>query len=114
MTNITSTDQNLGLIMGKVPDYFQAEKAEGLEAVVQFHLTGPQGGDWGMIIKDRQCRVVNGILENPRLIFSAETQDCLSIFNGEVDPMRAFMQGKLGLRGDVTLAMKMFKIFRKA
>jgi hypothetical protein len=41
MTDFTVTD-----LMNRMPRAFQPDKAEGLDAVIQYHLTGEEGGDW--------------------------------------------------------------------
>ena len=39
---------------------FIPEKAAGLEAVVQYHLTGDEGGDYIITIGDDKCSVQEG------------------------------------------------------
>jgi len=40
-----------------LPQKFDAEAAEGLAAVYQFDLSGPQGGQYQMTIEDGVCAV---------------------------------------------------------
>ncbi len=99
-------------LMENIPHYFVPEKATGVEAVIQFHLTGIQGGDWNVTIQNKECSVNKGIAANPRLIFTAEAQDCLDILSGKLDGLKAYMFGKLKLKGDMGLAMKIAGFFR--
>jgi len=99
-------------LMENIPHYFVPEKASGVEAVIQFHLTGNQGGDWNVTIQNKECAVNKGIVENPRLIFTADAQDCLDILSGKLDGLRAYMFGKLKLKGDMRLAMKIAGFFK--
>ncbi len=85
-------------LMENIPHYFVPEKASGVNAVIQFHLTGNQGGEWYVTIQNKECSIKNGITENPRLTFTAEGQDCLDILSGKLDGLRAYMHGKLNLR----------------
>ncbi len=98
-------------LMNSIPEYFVPEKAAGVDAVIQFMLSGEKGGNWYVTIKNMQCSVTEGILPDPKLTFSATAQDCLDIFTGELDGMRAYMTGRLRLKGDMRLAMKIVSFF---
>ncbi len=99
-------------LMAKLPSAFLPEKAAGVNAVVQFNLSGERGGDWYVTIHDQACTVEPGAAQAPNLVFSAAAQDCLDILTGKLDGMRAFMTGKLKLSGDMGLAMKLVGFFR--
>lgn len=98
--------------MDSIPQYFVPENASGIDSIIQFHLTGDKGGDWYVTIRDQKCSVEKGESPNPKLIFTASAQDCLDIFSGKLDGMRAFMTGKLKLKGDMSLAMKITSFFK--
>lgn len=91
---------------------FQPEKAMGLDAVIQYHLTGEEGGDWIITIKDDKCIVQEGIAENPKMTLTADAREFGDILLGKMDGMAAFMQGKLKLSGDLNLAMKLTSFFK--
>lgn len=91
---------------------FQPEKAAGVNAVVQYHLTGPDGGDWIITIQDGVCKVAKGNAENPKMTLTADAQDFKNILLGRMDGMAAFMQGKLKLQGDLNMAMKLTSFFK--
>jgi putative sterol carrier protein len=99
-------------LMDRIPQYFVPEKAAGVDAVVQFSLTGEGGGDWIVTIRDQKCSVIQGVDPNPRLVFSAEAQDCLDILSGKMDGMRAYMRGRLRLKGDMSLAIRLAGFFK--
>ena len=91
---------------------FQPEKAVGVDAVIQYHLTGDQGGDWIIMIKDGACRVSKGIAETPKMTLTADAMEFHDILLGKLDGMAAFMMGKLKLSGDLNLAMKLTSFFK--
>jgi putative sterol carrier protein len=91
---------------------FQADKAPGIDAIIQYHLTGDQGGDWIITLKDGVCKVAQGIAENPKMSLTADAQEFRDILLGKMDGMAAFMQGKLKLAGDLNLAMKLTSLFK--
>jgi putative sterol carrier protein len=99
-------------LMDSIPRYFVPEKASGIDAVIQFHLTGNQGGDWVVKIQNKTCSVEKGVAESPKLTLTAEAQDCLDILSGKLDGLKAYMKGKLKLKGDMGLAMKIAGFFR--
>ncbi len=99
-------------LMSRMPAAFRPEKAEGVEAVVQYHLTGEQGGDWVITIRDGACQVEEGTTENPRLTLDADAADYMDLVTGKLNAMNAFAEGKLRLKGDLGLAMKLMGYFK--
>ena len=91
---------------------FQPEKAAGVNAVVQYHLTGDEGGDWIIEIANGACKVTPGVAENPKMTMTADAREFADILTGRMDGMMAFMQGKLQLAGDLNLAMKLTSFFK--
>lgn len=99
-------------IFDGMPGAFLAEKAVGLNAVIQFEMTGEDGGAYYATIANGQCTVTQGIAPNPTMTLSATAADYIRIVNGELNPMQAFMQGKVKMKGDMSLAMKMQQFFK--
>ena len=91
---------------------FRAEKAAGVEAVIQYHLTGEEGGDYIITIKDGTCTVSEGTAENPTMTLTADGRYFGDVLLGKEDGMKGFMQGKLKLAGDLNLAMKLTTFFK--
>jgi putative sterol carrier protein len=96
-------------LMKKMPDAFVPEKAEGVDAVIQFHLG--EGGDWICTIRDQACTAVEGITEEPNLTLSAEADDYIDMITGKLNPMTAIATKKVLLKGDLNLAMKYMNLF---
>jgi putative sterol carrier protein len=105
------TDLSIQSLMDRLCGAFVPERAEGIDATVQFDLTGDQGGEWVVTIQDQSCQVEQGRIENANLSFSAQAKDALDVLAGKMDPMGAFMRGKLRLAGDMGLAMRLAKLF---
>lgn len=91
---------------------FQADRAKGIEAAIQVHLSGEKGGDYGVVIKDQSCTANPGILPSANMKLEAEAQDILDMYDGKLDPMKAFMQGRLRVTGDKAMALKLTTMFR--
>jgi putative sterol carrier protein len=100
-------------IMSKMPRAFPAEQAGGLSAVVHFKFTGAEAGEWNAVIKDGKCEVAQGIPHSrPTMTLTADTSDFLKIISGELDPMKAFMEGRIQLVGDLGLATKLVQMLK--
>ena len=90
---------------------FQPSKAAGVNATVQYDITGDQGGTWNAVIKDGACQVNSGAAASPNLTITMSSQDWLDMTGGKLSGQMAFMSGKLKLKGDMGLAMKIGSIF---
>lgn len=100
------------ILMSRMPKAFQPDKAVGVDAVIQFDLAGDKGGQWVATIHNGTCAVEKGTAENPKLTLSADAMDYVGIFTGKTNPMAAFGSGKIKLKGDLALAMKLMNFFK--
>ena len=107
LSNLTVTELVLGHEQAFVP-----EKAVGVDAVIQYRLTGEEGGDWNLTIRDGKCKVSQGIAQNPKMTLTANARDFRDVMLGKTDGMMAFMQGKLKIAGDINLAMRLISFFK--
>ena len=96
-------------LMKKMPDAFLPDKAEGVDAVIQFHLG--KGGDWICTIRDKTCTAEQGVIEEPNLTLTAEADDYIDMITGKLNPMTAIATKKVLLKGDLNLAMKYMNLF---
>jgi putative sterol carrier protein len=91
---------------------FRADKATGVNATIQYDITGDQGGTWHAVIKDGACAVNAGAAPSPNLTLTMSSQDWLDMTTGKLSGQMAFMSGKLKLKGDMGLAMKIGGLFQ--
>ena len=94
-----------------MPSRFKPDKAAGVNAVIQYDITGDGGGTWHAMIKDGKCTVASGAAPSPTLTLTISGQDWLDMLAGKVSGQMAFMSGKLKLKGDMGLAMKIGTMF---
>ncbi len=100
-------------LMDRMPGALDAEKAAGVDAVVHFKFSGAEPGEWNAVIKDGKAAVARGIPHSkPTVTLSADSSDFLNLFTGQMDPMQAFMLGKIKLAGDLSQAMKLVQMFK--
>jgi putative sterol carrier protein len=97
-----------------MPSRFKPEKAAGVNAVIQYEITGEGGGTWSATIKDATCVVKEGAAASASLTLTMSGQDWLDMLVGKLSGQMAFMSGKLKLKGDMGLAMKIPTMFGTA
>jgi len=90
---------------------FMPEKTSGLDAIVQYHLTGDEGGDFIITIGNDKCSVREGVTEDPVVTMTADGEYFRDLLLGKEDGMKGFMEGKLQLAGNLKLAMKLISFF---
>lgn len=89
------------------------DEAKDLNATIQFHVSGENGGDWNLIIADGQCQFASGVVADPTLKINTPANVWLKIARKEMNGAMALMTGKYKASGKITLLMKMDKIFSR-
>ena len=109
MADVTVQD-----IFREMPNRFNKDAAKGMDAVIQFKLTGDGGGDYHAIIKEGTIAVQEGTHASPKMTMTMAAKDYVDLTIGKLNGQMAFMQGKLKIAGDMGLAMKMQTLFKNA
>jgi putative sterol carrier protein len=99
-------------IVMAMPKAFNAASADGLNADLQLRLAGDQGGDWVVGVRNGACTVQPGTVPNPQVTLNADAQDFVGLVTGQLNPMTAFMTGRLRVQGDMGLAARFPSLFR--
>ncbi len=89
------------------------DEAKDLNATIQFHVSGENGGDWNLTIAGRQCQFASGVVADPTLKINTPANVWLKIARKEMNGAMALMTGKYKASGKITLLMKMDKIFSR-
>jgi putative sterol carrier protein len=95
-----------------MPGRFRADKAAGTNATIQYDISGDGGGTWNAVIKDGTCAVTPGAAASPNLTLQISAQDWLDMLSGKQSGQMLFMSGKLKVKGDMGLAMKLGSLFQ--
>lgn len=103
--------QTLAELMGSMPKMFVPEKADGVTAKVQFEFTGDNGGQYVIHVHDGMCELSEGSVPDARTTVIVASTDYMDIIEGRLDAMKAFMGGKLKVRGDMMFMMKFMQMF---
>ena len=113
MTDQTPAEVTPDMVVGEMPNYFIPEKAGSASATIQFDLSGADAGKRYIKIADGAATSGQGEVESPNLTLIADSGDFVKIFTGGLDPTAAFMSGKLKIKGDMGLAIRMQSMFRR-
>lgn len=90
-----------------LPQRFNPAKAAGIDVIVQVNIVGSNGGDWFVTIKDQKLKVEEGTHPSPALSLKMTENDYVDMINGKLSGEKAFFTGKLHLKGNITLALKL-------
>jgi len=101
-------------IVEAMPQFLIPEKAATTNATIEFDLSGDGGGKWWVKIHDGHAESGKGEpAETPKLTLLAGAEDWVKIMTGKMDATSAFMSGKLKIKGDMGLAIKMQSLFKR-
>ena len=106
------SDLSIQSLMEQMEKAFIPEKSAGYDVTVLVDLQGDGGGNWVVAISNQQCTVKQGTIANPTLKMSGSVQTVMDVFTGKQDGVRAYMQGKLRVSGDMSLAMRLTSLFK--
>ena len=93
-----------------LPSRFKPEKAAGVDVIVQIRITGPNGGDWTVAIKNLKLEVKEGAHPSPAITLEMTEADYLDLVNGKMSGEKAFLMGKVRFKGNIALALKLREI----
>ncbi len=91
-----------------LPKRFKPEKAAGIDVTVQVAISGPNGGNWIVKIKDQKISVAEAAVDSAcKLSLKMKEKDYLDLVNGKISAEKAFFSGKVHFKGDIALALKL-------
>jgi putative sterol carrier protein len=94
-----------------MPQRLNQSLTKGLDAVIQYDITGDGGGNWYLVIKEGACQVHEGTARNPKVTLTMGSDTWLGMVSKKVNGMQAFMTGKLKVAGDMVLAQRIPALF---
>lgn len=103
-------------IFEQMPGRFNAAKAGNLNASVLFDLTGGDGGKYLLNVVNGQPAVTKLEADDtpgsrPDATVHMDANDYVDMSTGKLNPMTAFMSGKVRVEGDLNSVMKIQQLF---
>ncbi|TVQ68559.1 MAG: SCP-2 family sterol carrier protein [Oceanospirillales bacterium] len=98
-------------IVQKLPAKFNPEQAGGLNVVYQFSIH--DADDFYLSISETACTSTYGNHKDPDITLIMDETTLIRVISGEQDGMSAFMKGQLRAEGNVMLATRLGKLFKR-
>ena len=86
---------------------FKPEKAKDIDVIAQLNITGPDGGEWIVVIKDQKLQVKEGTDPESTLTLNINEKDFMDIINEKLSAEKAFFTGRIKFKGSIAVALKM-------
>ena len=112
------TTQGERLHFESIKDLFEAMPfglnkglAEGIDTIIQFHLTGEEPTDGYLTIKAVKCTYTDGTHPEPKTTIRADSKLWLAISNNEISGDQAYINKEYTVDGDMTILLKLGDLF---
>jgi putative sterol carrier protein len=86
------------------------EISKAVNSTYEFNITGDGGGVWTVDLTKEPGSVAAGSTGTAKCTVTCASTDFMNIVSGKMNPQMAFMSGKLKIKGDMALAMKLQKV----
>lgn len=94
-------------LLDNIPNTLKSKGTSPISAVILLRLTGSNPAQYHIKLENGESSVMKGGIDNPDLSLSVSAEDLLLLSRGELDPGKAFMMGRLGISGDISIALKL-------
>ena len=100
-------------MMEAMPGAFLAEKAGNGKALIQLVLGGDDGGNWVIDVANGQCQVREELAAKPDVTVTMDADDFVALYRNQMNPVSAFMSGKIKVSGNVGMVMQLLNWFER-
>jgi putative sterol carrier protein len=90
---------------------FCSDAARELCITYQFELEGDSGGVFGLMVDSGRLELTQAAVAQPDVILRISASDLFGVLSGRENPDLLFMAERLRVDGDLSLALKLRKLF---
>jgi putative sterol carrier protein len=105
-----SVEQTIVRLLEKV--HANPQGISGFSAVYHFLVSGAEGGAFQVRFENNRATYVKGTPDEAGCVIELSDENFNKLVEGKLSPTTAFMLGKLKLKGDMSLALKLQSIFK--
>ena len=98
--------------INRLPKDFEHEGAKGIVADLQLVITGFDAGEWYVSVNDGHVKIREGYAPFPKVEGEANSEVAMKLIQGKQNPLTALMTGKVKVKGDKVLLMKLVKLIQ--
>jgi putative sterol carrier protein len=100
-------------IFGRWPSQFDPARARDVNAVIEWQITNPEGGEdrWQIAIEGGACSVARDGSAEPDVTFRIGPVEFVKLIAGAESGPKLFVFGKLKIRGNLMLAARVQSFF---
>jgi len=102
-----ASKQEIAQIFEDIANNLDPAVTDDLNATIQFDLDGDNGGLYWVKVGEGEVLSGTGPAENPEMTLLALADDWAALVDGKLNPMQAFMSGRLKIQGNMNLALKL-------
>jgi putative sterol carrier protein len=97
---------DLNTVFANLGQNLDTDKARDVNLTILFNLTGDGGGQWYAKIDNGTIDTGQGTVEDPSATLTMDADDFAAMSKGDLNPMMAFMSGKIKVDGDLNAVMQ--------
>jgi acyl-CoA dehydrogenase len=111
-TKTMSTPTTAKEILLSLPTRLKADKAAGIDTLFHFNVSGPNGGEFTVVIKDGACTVTEGLTGEAKCVVTTQDSVYEDVELGRTNPQMAVMMGKIKIN-NIGEMMKFAGLFNR-
>ena len=89
---------------------FNASNSKGIDAIIQYNVSGDNGGHFYVQVDDGTLSLNKAAHENPNINFYISGDDLNDMLEGRLNGGAAMLTGKLKIKGNMKLLTKLRKV----
>lgn len=90
-------------LLRRMPEVLDPAAAADVDATIQYDVSSPVHH----VLREGELTIHEGPAQAPDLVVRMADDDLVALFRGELNPMTAFMTGRIVVKGDMTLAQRL-------